>query len=101
MTTMPNHQKNLIDGPSKFDLMLSLFDKGREVTFTDEGGMKYHAAISMVQSEDGSGESWNLSGSAVLHPAGKPPGLRSSKDLRFHFVAYFRTEKRKGHIVLK
>ena len=101
MTTMQNHQRVLVDGPSKFDLMLSLFDKGRKVSFKDEMGMRYIATISMIQAEDGSGESWNLNGSTELVPPGRPLGCGPEHPLRYHFVGYFRTDKRRGHIVLK
>lgn len=58
---------NVVGGPSKFDLMLSLFDGNKEprrtVEFKLEGVMDtITVAITMVQQEDGSGESWNFDG---------------------------------------
>lgn len=106
MTAQPNtqsHQRSLVDGPSKFDLMLALFDKdkGRKVSFTDEHGMKYEASISMVESEDGSGESWNLKGSTTIWGAGGKEGDGKVHLLRYHFIGYFRTDRRKGHLIFK
>ena len=54
-------------GPSKFDLMLSLFDGNKEPRRTvefDLGGTRglITVAITMIQQEDGSGESWNFEG---------------------------------------
>jgi hypothetical protein len=51
-------------GPSKFDLMLALFDSPspnfRHVVFHIEGGMMFEANINGVEKEDGSAESWNF-----------------------------------------
>jgi hypothetical protein len=51
-------------GPSKFDLMLALFDcdidKVRTVSFELSNGTEIEVGISSVEREDGSGESWNI-----------------------------------------
>lgn len=99
--TIPNYQRTLIDGPSKFDLMMALFDKGRKVSFTDERGMKYEATISMVEAEDGSHESWNLKGSTTIWGAGGSDGDGKVRLIRYRFIGYFRTDRRKGHLVFK
>jgi hypothetical protein len=59
----------IVNGPSKFDLMVSLFDgdfqRRKEITFTVPTGvalppMVVTATISGAEREDGSGESWNF-----------------------------------------
>jgi hypothetical protein len=62
---------NIVAGPSKFDLMLALFDGTIEhhrcVEFefntTPRMTVKTKFLVSSVQREDGSGESWNFEGS--------------------------------------
>lgn len=77
-------------GPSKFDLMFSLFDGNtkfprRTVDFKIEGSDKVvTVAIHSVQREDGSGESWNLEGNITNYTRG------------FGFEAYFSTSTREG-----
>lgn len=72
-------------GPSKFDLSVSLFtQKGKSVKFTVDG-KSVEVCLSTVQAEDGSGESWNLTGYIV--------GMMPPK----HYKAYFSTQSRKGH----
>jgi len=83
-------RRELIDGPSKWDLMLSLFDDTlRRVTFVcnigDDSSGNYSASlgvlISAVEREDGSGESWNFKGVDNAH----------------RFVrGYFSTKSRRG-----
>lgn len=58
---------NIVSGPSKFDLMLALFDRKpitRELEFGLPGPDKEAAliVISGLELEDGSGESWNYKG---------------------------------------
>ncbi len=59
---MGSNEFTISNGPSKFDLMLALFDSKqpnlRRVTFHLSNGNKLEASISAVQMEDGSGESW-------------------------------------------
>jgi len=61
----------IVNGPSKFDLMLSLFDGNKEPRRTvqfrvrsETGRMEinHEVAVTLVQQEDGSGESWNFQG---------------------------------------
>ena len=80
------------DGPSKFDLMTSLF-AGRDlsdrlVTFDVEGLGKVQAMISSVMREDNSGESWNIT--AYLED-GLDSGARIAQ-------GYFSTKSRRGTI---
>lgn len=83
---------NIVDGPSKYDLQAALFDrrgngnKPHTVTFKTEEGIKITAIILRVAAEDGSGESWLIKGFT--------DGVVMSHD----FNAYYRTDKRSGHI---
>ena len=67
MTSQDKARFSVVGGPSKFDLMLSLFDGNqtprRTVDFQLEG-KKYPISVAIlgVQQEDGSGESWNIEG---------------------------------------
>ena len=77
---------NVVGGPSKFDLMLSLFDGNKQprrtVEFQLEGVRDtITAGITMVQQEDGSGESWNVEGWTT-----------------FNIKAYYCTRDRKGYL---
>jgi hypothetical protein len=59
---------SVIDGPSKFDLMVSLFvgsnaaGSQSEVYFTLEDGFRVPVRINGIEREDGSGESWCITG---------------------------------------
>lgn len=83
----------IVNGPSKFDLMLSLFDGNqtprRTVSFQLEGvEMHIPVAIVMIEQEDGSGESWNFKGQTRFE------GAKGS----FHIKGYFATKGRCGHL---
>jgi len=67
----------IVKGPGKFDLMFALFER-KEVVFKLESGSKVKVLITSVQQEDGSSNSWNISGFIVGHN-GK------------NFDAYYRT----------
>lgn len=67
MTSKENLSFTVVGGPSKFDLMLSLFDGNKEprrtVEFQLDGARgPIVVAITTVQQEDGSGESWCIKG---------------------------------------
>lgn len=73
---MTNKSKKIVNGPSKFDLMISLFSGSnasttrRTVTFVLEASgdeSSVTALIESVEREDGSGESWNFEGSQLGH----------------------------------
>ncbi len=88
---------DITDGPSKFDLMMALFDgyqnnEGvrsiRRVVFhTSRGGV--HAQITSVAIEDGSNESWLISGIFI-------PG--ADHGVAFAFSGYYNSRRRKGVI---
>lgn len=72
MTQNAYDLKKIVNGPSKMDLMLAMFDSSfpnhRSVVFNfeNEGASNFKASapchISMVEKEDGSGESFNFEG---------------------------------------
>lgn len=80
---------DIVDGPSKYELMLGLFDSAttrpRPVEFRLSRRVALEAHIQSVSREDGSGESWNLEGWVVSGEV---------------FDAYFNTKRRTGHIHL-
>lgn len=87
-------QTKIIDGPSKFDLMLALFDRkgnDRTVDFKTEDGKEWSALIRSVEVEDGSGESWNVS---AMFDYKRRPGVRPSVGAYVKF--YFNTANRQG-----
>lgn len=101
-------QYEILGGPSKWDLSVALFDKGRKVTFSAAcpETIEFEMCVQSVQAEDGSRESWNIEGSAIpddfqghttelnhLHP--DIPAYQ----LKQHRVfIYYRTNTRKGYI---
>ena len=86
-------QINLVNGPSKFDLMAALFvwkPNRNWVKFQADDGSTYEALINACEAEDGSGECWIIRG--VAH--NNTQGGRANK----HFKGFFRTNTRKGHL---
>lgn len=91
------------NGPSKLDLMLSLFDGSnaqrtrRSVQFTTvyiAAGVWYvEAVVDLVSREDGSGESWILDGYITRIGC---PDFQPVSHVPFH--AYYRTDRRHGNI---
>lgn len=78
----------IVEGPSKFDLMLALFDgNGRTVTFRTSFDDVLRARIHSVGIEDGSEESWLISGSY--------PWLDGATCL---FEGYYSTRRRTGYL---
>lgn len=84
---------SILGGPSKFDLMLSLFDGRtpdfRIISFTVETEKKFKldVTVSEVAREDGSGESWLLRGYTA-----------PTAGFRREFRAWYRTDRRIGWI---
>lgn len=89
---MATHQFEIMDGPSKFDLMTALFvwKPERPKVLFSYGAGSFNATISAVEAEDGSGESWNIKGYAYDNAA------RVKIHRQFH--GYFHTGKRRGYI---
>ncbi len=90
---MNSNLKNIVRGPSKFDLMLALFDSKfpdfRTVVFQLEDGTHFEANITGVQAEDGSANSWNFTATGRLN----------TKSNEFaHVHGYYSTAKRTGTV---
>lgn len=80
-------QLDIIDGPSKLDFITMGLGEGRTVIFQVRGlGPKIEARIDSVSIEDGSRQSWLISGYAYV--IGDPG--------RFRFQGWFRTDRRVG-----
>ncbi len=82
------YQFNVIGGPNKFDLMVSLFEGNpkhrKTVAFKLEGFRQdINVAITSVEQEDGSGESWNITGWVMGEPSA-------------HVRAYYSSHGRSG-----
>jgi len=92
---------NVTGGPGKFDLMLSLFDGNKDprrtVKFQLEGARgPVTVAITMVQQEDGSGESWNFQGWVSSDDP-----TDSMFAFNLHVNGYFETRGRKGYLTFE
>ncbi len=92
---MTAFREDIVNGPSKFALMLALFDwePHRKVTITGQAGQKFELWITGISAEDGSGESWNIGGTTTV--------FREGKEESRNFSAYFRTDSRKGWISVR
>ncbi len=84
----------ITDGPSKFDLMVSLFE-GKQVEFTQMTEKNYvfkiPARVQSVEREDGSDHSWNL----IIFVL---PGTDAPLGLNKKYAAYYNSRTRKGTI---
>ena len=85
---MDTMEAEILDGPSKWDLLVALGD-GKVVElmlkFDDTlRAERRRVKISSVQAEDGSRESWNLKG--YIPSQGR------------QFEAYYSSRRRKGHL---
>lgn len=94
MTTTEIH--NVVNGPSKFDLMLGLFDSkavnARAVAFQLQDGRCIEVVVNAVSQEDGSGESWNIEGRARRLSTDVGPVPPVPRRLK----GYYSTQGRKG-----
>jgi hypothetical protein len=61
---MATRRKEITAGPSKWDLVLSLAE-GKKVEITLEDWGRLGICIMSVRREDGSGESWNITGHLI------------------------------------
>lgn len=88
---------NIVNGPSKFEVILSLFDGNAQnrrpvnlVLMTEKTGIfGRDFFFDSVEREDGSGECWNFSG---LYK----PELQSDRLVRAH--GFYSTQTRKGFL---
>lgn len=98
-----NQEFDIESGPSKFDLMVSLFDntmcrEHRTVEFSvkvrtsspKSSPAKINVQIHGVEREDGSGESWNFTGLIIT---GGPFNER--------ITGYYATRSRRGYIKIE
>lgn len=96
-----NRQEELVNGPDKFELMLSLFEKGKKVEFmikmvNNDTNRLIQVMINSIQAEDGSRESWNIQGELIAVRE-----VTSSKWLPVNpasFKGYYHSINRNGHI---
>jgi len=90
--TAADSRYQIVGGPGKFDLMLSLFEKGKQVTFTidHEGPVIFKVQINSIGAEDASRESWLIEG-GIVEMAGASVPWQS-------FKGYFETRWRRGWI---
>lgn len=87
-------QYNITDGPSKFDLVLALFD-GKDAKVTLEGKEIVRVNINSVKAEDWKRESWVLDGyNGSVSISGKSL-LNVGK-----FTGYYNSRTRKGWLKL-
>jgi len=90
--SIPAFPKNLqiTNGPSKFDLSVALFDRKEPARTVEFALLAYERVtfqvmIDGVKAEDGSGESWLITGKIWENPT------------KYHQCSgYFRTDKRTG-----
>lgn len=77
----------ITDGPSKFDLMLSIFD-GKQVTFRS-GSQQFAVYLMSVEKEDGSHDMWNITGNICGEFNNKVRGHYSTKRRagHLHFIS--------------
>jgi hypothetical protein len=82
------------EGPSKFDLVVSLFD-GKVVEFTQKTDknfvFKIQAIVTSAEREDASRNSWNLK--IYVLPGSNVQGINSKE-----YSAYYNSRKRTGTI---
>lgn len=96
-------RSDITQGPSKFELMMALFDRkvvntrGVEFKLKGENNISAHVIINGVEVEDGSGESWIFKG----YVKGMSPALQSGdRSTPSTCYGWYRTDTRKGWIEL-
>lgn len=93
---MASIQQQIVDGPSKFDLMVALFKKDQNVEFSI-GSQKFKIRISVilngVRCEDGSRESWLIEGFYTESIEGQL--VQSHRE---RFEGYYSSKNRTGWI---
>ena len=100
-TLLPEGTCAITDGPSKYDLQASLFDK-KTIQFSIninaiqtkiDIGKKFNASVHLAGAEDGSGESWI--GEFLVQ--GLPDSIDAGISEKRAF--YYNTRTRKGHVM--
>lgn len=83
-------EHSLVNGPSKWDLIIRALAEGQEAWFTDDQGSIFVAKVEGVGVANASKETWNVSGHC------RPP----DSDYPHPFDAWYRTDRRTGHLKL-
>lgn len=84
----------ILDGPSKFDLMVALFE-GKRVEFKIAGQGRVMCQLNGVAVEDGSRQSWLIQGQLFYKMI---LNTYSSVSSNQHFSGHYETRCRKGNI---
>jgi hypothetical protein len=93
---MTTHIHTIVDGSSKFDLMLAVFDRTtpsiRSVKIAVKDGSRFELFVNSVAAIGVSGEYWQLEGRAflILETSSNVPSLPQN------FRAQYYTNNRKG-----
>lgn len=100
---MTSTQLMVVEGPSKFDLMLSLFNKGQQVVFSilpsmHEDTKKIDCIISAIEKEDGSCDCWLIKGIyvGVENIAIRKSNIEITRWKKF--TGFYNSRKRGGQI---
>lgn len=98
---MTASEANIVNGPSKFDLMIALFVREPfrpVVRFTSEIGTVWIAYVGSCQSETPDGEYWVVKGWTSRESSIDTDG--STRIIRGkQYEIYFCTKTRKGHLI--
>jgi len=99
---------NVVKQPGKFDVMASLFG-GKKIEFTvrDESGQEevWRVVLRSVEAEDGSLQSWNVSGYLVLVRGEHGEQVRSEIQLRLlqgriPVKGYIHSKTSRGNLII-
>jgi hypothetical protein len=99
---------SIVRGPSKFDLMISLFNGNGsnripvDLELEHRGdASKYkfilRVNIESIEREDGSGESWNFTASSARDSL-RPPGFKQDEKGWTRISGYYSTKNRTGYL---
>lgn len=93
---IPKQPTSILNGPSKFDLMLALFDRAgaspRSVYFTLHSDEQAEVVVTGVEAESGSGEEWLFKGYRRL----RTQDVAAPQNV----VGFYSTQHRKGWVQL-
>jgi hypothetical protein len=114
MTSKLENNVRIVNGPSKWDLMLGLFE-GKKVEFTVETTKHdytsknvfithpkniFHVQVNSIEAEDGSRESWNITGGIVgITQWCREPNSNFVEEIAWrNCKIYFHTRCRRGNL---
>jgi len=104
MTSKFENKLKIVSGPSKWDLILALFE-GKKVEFTVKGKYPmmsmFRIQLNSVEAEDGFRESWNITGGIVgmIFLWSREPNPDSIEEISWRNCRiYFHTKHRTGSI---